>query len=107
MNASSEIAASNSLESRCGLLVQRIEGFKGEQLANEAIIDSATLSRFVNGKVGGGLSLAQFERLLTATRLKMVDEKRTTVLRDELAMLRRVYALVVQHAPELLEERDT
>ena len=104
MDASDPNTASKSHESS-GALLRRIEQQKLETLASAVPCDPATLSRFAHGK--GGITLDALMRLLEATDLRLVDANRTCVRAEELDFLRRVYATVVQHAPELLEEDPT
>lgn len=103
MSPSDHPPIQESLE-RVGPLLNRIAGQKLEALASQMPCDPALLSRFTTGK--GAVMVGSLDRLMRATRLRMIDEDRVCAHRDELAMLRRVYATVALKAPHLLEASD-
>lgn len=101
MTASEQNHAQASLDP-LGILLNRIQLGKLETSAAAISGDISELSKFVNGK--GALTGKKISGLLTAHGLKVVDSSRLCLRREEVAMLRRVYAIVVDQAPHLLNE---
>lgn len=88
-----------------GILRKRLEAVAVKDLAADTNIDASQLSKFLLNHAA--LKLDDVSKLVKRAELKAVDVSRVCVRREELAFLRRVHALVNEHAPCLLNESES
>lgn len=87
-----------------GILRKRLEAVAVKDLAADTLIDASQLSKFLLNHAA--LKLDDISKLVKRADLKAVDVTRVCVRREELAFLRRVHALVNEHAQWLLNEAE-
>lgn len=87
-----------------GILRKRLEAVAVKDLAADTLIDASQLSKFILGHAA--LKLDDVSKLVKRVELKVVDVNRVCIRREELAFLRRVHALVNEHAQWLLNEAE-
>ena len=87
-----------------GILRKRLESVAVKDLAADTMIDASQLSKFILGHAA--LKLDDVSKLVKRADLKAVDKNRVCVRKEELAFLRRVHALVNEHAQWLLNEAE-
>lgn len=103
MNPSSEKAVSSAPEF-AGILRKRLEDKPIKQVAVEAACDASLMGKFLSGQAA--LKLPAIEKLMTLAELKAVVINRVCVRQHEIEMLRRLYAVVSDNAPWLLNEAE-
>lgn len=104
MQPSNQQPVSVSLDFQ-GLLRKRLEAIAIKDLAVDTGIDGSQLSKFILNHAA--LKLDDVAKLVKRAGLKCVDAQRTCVRPEELAFLRRIHALVNEHAPWLLNESES
>lgn len=103
MSASQQRAVSTAPEFD-GILRKRLEAVPIKDLAADTRIDASHLSKFILGHAA--LKLDDVSKLVKRVDLKTVDVNRVCIRREELAFLRRVHAIVIEHAQWLLDEAE-
>ncbi len=88
-----------------GTLRRRLEGYANKETSVDTGIDASSLGKFLGG--GGALKLEDVAKLMSKAGLKAVDQRRICQLPEEVAMHRRAYALILDHAPWLLNEVES
>lgn len=87
-----------------GILRKRLEAVAVKDLAADTLIDASQLSKFLLNHAA--LKLDDVSKLVKRADLKAVDKNRVCIRKEELAFLRRVHALVNEHAQWLLDEAE-
>lgn len=103
MSASSPVASSSAPDF-VGILRNRLEALPHKVIAAETKIDASHLGKALLGTAA--LKLSDVARLMALAQLKAVDSTRVCVRAEEIALLRRVYALVNDQAPWLLNMEE-
>ncbi len=73
-------------------------------LAVDTSIDSSQVGKFINGTAA--LRISDVSKLVRRVGLKVVDQNRVCIRPEELAFLRRLHAVVNEHAQWLLNEAE-
>ena len=96
--------AASSAPDFAGTLRKRLEEHPHKVIAAEAGIDASHVGKVLNGTAA--LKLDDVAKLVRLAGLKAVDASRTCVRTEEIAFLRRLYRVVSDHAPWLLNQGD-